>query len=97
MDPDVMGAAAAVEALKLTASGKHADAPYGGGTRRDDDVGPGSNAPAGGMRPDGSCPGPAGGQKPTYDDEDDDTAASAPRGGGSMQDKVVSLMSPYGG
>lgn len=90
-DPDVLGAAAAVEALKLTAAGKHSEAGGRPGGRRpnadDDDAGY-SNAPAGGLQPNK----PTGGRKSSYDDDDDEDASPAPTSkGSSMQDKIVSL------
>ncbi|KAI6004334.1 hypothetical protein EDC04DRAFT_2785628 [Pisolithus marmoratus] len=90
-DPDVLGAAAAVEALKLTAAGKQSQAGGRPGGRRpnaNDDDAEYSNAPAGGL---GSNR-PAGGRKPSYDDEDEEDASPAPTStGSSMQDKIVSL------
>jgi len=85
MDSDVIGAAAAVEALKLTAAGNQPQ--EGGGGRRPNsgyDNSEYSNAPSGGLTPNK----PAGGQKPSYDE---DSAPPASKGG--MQDKMVGVSS----
>ncbi|KAI6125642.1 hypothetical protein EDD16DRAFT_426208 [Pisolithus croceorrhizus] len=79
--PDVLGAAAAMEALRLTAADKQSQASGRPGGRRpdvgDDDAGH-SNAPAGGLRP--------------SSDHDDVDASPAPTSkGSSMQDKIVAL------
>ncbi|KAI5988561.1 hypothetical protein EDD15DRAFT_1369247 [Pisolithus albus] len=90
--PDVVGAAAAVEALRLTAADKESQASGRPGGRRpnagDDDASH-TNAPAGGL----GSNAPTGGSKPSYDDEDEDEDASrAPTSkGSSMQDKIVAL------
>ena len=88
MDPDVIGAAAAVEALKITASDNQPQG--GGGGRRPNsgyDNSEYSNAPSGGLTPNK----PAGSQKPSYDE---DSAPPASKGG--MQDKMVGVSSSLG-
>lgn len=86
MDHDVIGAAAAVEALKLTAAENQSQGGgRPGGGRGDSEY---SNAPPGGLTPNK----PAGGKKPSYDeDEDEDEAPPASKGG--MQDKIVGVSS----
>lgn len=88
--PDVLGAAAAVEALRLTAADKQSQASGRPGGRRpnagDDDASH-SNAPAGGL---GSNK-PTGGLKPSYDDDDVDASPAPTSKGSSMQDKIVAL------
>lgn len=90
--PDVVGAAAAVEALRLTAADKESQAsgrPGGHRPNAGDDDASRSNAPAGGL----GSNAPTGGSKPSYDDEDEDedTSRAPTSKGSSMQDKIVAL------
>lgn len=88
--PDVVGAAAAVEALRLTAADKESQASGRPGGRRpnagDDDASH-TNAPAGGL----GSNAPTGGPKPSYDDDDEDPSPAPTSKGSSMQDKIVAL------
>ena len=89
MHPDVIGAAAAVEALKITASDNQLQG--GGGGRHPNsgyDNSEYSNAPSGALTPNK----PAGSQKPSYDDED----SAPPASKGGMQDKIVGDLSSLG-
>ncbi|KAG6328048.1 hypothetical protein ID866_11041 [Astraeus odoratus] len=92
MDPDVIGAAAAVEALKLTAAGKQSQGgrtPSEGRRPVSGDDSEYSNTPSGGLKQSR----PTGDQRTYSDDEEEEGPGSAPAAskGGSMQDKIVSL------
>lgn len=88
--PDVVGAAAAVEALRLTAADKESQAsgrPGGRHPNAGDDDASHTNAPAGGL----GSNAPTGGPKPSYDDDDEDPSPAPTSKGSSMQDKIVAL------